>query len=100
VIILPCRTADFSRNNIQPTTTDQQLAGPVQASRRKSLSKFHPTRINRLHVSQNAAALLFDLGTIDIRRVGTHQSEYSLWGVPSKDRSVVGPLQATMNRAR
>jgi hypothetical protein len=34
---------------------------------RKSLSKFHPTRINRLQASQNAAALLFDLGAVDIR---------------------------------
>ncbi|WP_210164567.1 hypothetical protein [Bradyrhizobium sp. WSM3983] len=34
--------------------------------------------------SQNAAALLIDLGTVDIRRVGTHCSEYSKWGVPSK----------------
>jgi hypothetical protein len=33
----------------------------------KSLSKFHPTRINRLQASQIAAALLFDLGTVDIR---------------------------------
>jgi hypothetical protein len=33
----------------------------------KSLSKFHPARINRLQLSQNAAALLFDLGTVDIR---------------------------------
>jgi hypothetical protein len=34
---------------------------------KKSLPKFHPTRINRLQASQNAAALLFDLGTVDIR---------------------------------
>jgi hypothetical protein len=33
----------------------------------KSLSKFHPARINRLHASQNAAALLFDPETVDIR---------------------------------
>jgi hypothetical protein len=32
-----------------------------------SLLKFHHTRTNRLRVSQNAAALLFDLGTVDIR---------------------------------
>jgi hypothetical protein len=35
--------------------------------------------------SQNAAALLIDLGTVDIRRVGTHCSKYSTWGVPSKN---------------
>jgi hypothetical protein len=34
---------------------------------RNSLRKFHPTRINRLQASQNAAALLFDLGIVDIR---------------------------------
>jgi len=34
---------------------------------RKSLPKFHPARINRLQASQNAAALLFDLGAVDIR---------------------------------
>src|SRR6266702_5929283 len=34
--------------------------------------------------SQNAAALLIDLGTVDIRRVGIHCSGYSKWGVPSK----------------
>jgi hypothetical protein len=32
-----------------------------------SLPKFHPTRINRLQASQNAAALLFDFSTVDIR---------------------------------
>jgi hypothetical protein len=30
------------------------------------------------------AALLFDLGIVDIRRVGTQTSEYSSWGVPRK----------------
>jgi hypothetical protein len=35
--------------------------------------------------SQIAAALLIDLGTVDIRRVGTHRGEYSKWGVPSKN---------------
>jgi hypothetical protein len=32
-----------------------------------SLPKFLATRINQLQASQNAAALLFDLGTVDIR---------------------------------
>jgi hypothetical protein len=70
---LPDRTAVSIRNSIQLTTPDQQLAPvPDPASRaRKSLSKFHLSRINRLHASQNAAALLFDLGTVDIRGVGT-----------------------------
>jgi hypothetical protein len=34
---------------------------------KKPLLKFHPTRTSRLRVSQNAAALLFDLGMVDIR---------------------------------
>jgi hypothetical protein len=34
---------------------------------RNSLSKFHSRRINRLQASQIAAALLVDLGTVDIR---------------------------------
>jgi hypothetical protein len=38
---------------------------------KQSLLKFHPARTNRLRASQNAAALLFDFGTVDIRRVGT-----------------------------
>jgi hypothetical protein len=48
------------------------------------LSKFHHSRTNRLRTSQNGAVLLRDLGTVDIRRVGTqNQSEYSSRGVPS-----------------
>jgi hypothetical protein len=37
----------------------------------KPLSKFHHPRTNRLRASQNGAVLLFDPGTVDIRRVGT-----------------------------
>jgi hypothetical protein len=37
---------------------------------RKSLSKFHRLRINRLHASQNAAALLIESDTVDIRLSG------------------------------
>jgi hypothetical protein len=32
-----------------------------------SLPKFHRMRINRLQAGQNAAVLIFDLGTVDIR---------------------------------
>jgi hypothetical protein len=65
---LPCRAAGSRRNSIQPNTGDQQPAGSRSNTRAgESLSKFHPTRINRLHVSQNAAALLFDFGIVDIR---------------------------------
>jgi hypothetical protein len=42
-------------------------SGRASHCARKSLSKFHLPRINRLHASQNAAALLFDLGMVDIR---------------------------------
>jgi hypothetical protein len=51
--------------------------------------------------SQNAAALLIDLGTVDIRCVGTHCSGYSKWGVPSKKQLAVGcAARATMSHAQ
>jgi len=50
---------------------DQQLASLAIGKRARLLSKFHLRRTNRLRTSQNAAALLSDLGTVDIRRVGT-----------------------------
>jgi hypothetical protein len=50
--------------------------------------------------SQNAAALLIDLGTVDIRRVGTHCSEYSKWGVPSKIIGRPCAHRATMSHAQ
>jgi hypothetical protein len=54
---------------------DQRPAPPAICPRAKqSLLKFHQTRTNRLRASQNAAALLFDFGTVDIRRVGTQQA--------------------------
>jgi hypothetical protein len=56
------------RKSIQPATPDQQLTlAPMMPCAGKSLSKFHPARINRLQLSQNAAALLFDPETVDIR---------------------------------
>jgi hypothetical protein len=61
----------FHLKLIQPPTPDQQLAPfAIQHRARKSLSKFHRLRINRLHASQNAAALLFDPATVDIRVSG------------------------------
>jgi hypothetical protein len=42
----------------------------IRRHARKSLSKFHHARINRLHASQNAAALLFDPDAVDIRVSG------------------------------
>jgi hypothetical protein len=65
------RIAGSIQNFIQPTTLDQQLATfAIPHRARKSLSKFHSARINRLHTSQNAAALLFDAETVDIRVSG------------------------------
>jgi hypothetical protein len=59
------------QNSIQPTTPDQQLATfAIPRRARKSLSKFHRLRINRLQASQNAAALLFEPETVDIRVSG------------------------------
>jgi hypothetical protein len=58
---LPFQSAGCTES-IQPMASDQWFA-PA----RHSLSKFHHPRINRLHASQNAAALLFDLETVDIR---------------------------------
>jgi hypothetical protein len=59
------------RNTIQPTIPEQPLATfAIRRHARKSLSKFHRLRINRLHASQNAAALLFDPETVDIRLSG------------------------------
>jgi hypothetical protein len=46
-------------NGLRRPATSQHAGNP--------LPKFLPTRINRLQASQNAAALLFDLGTVDIR---------------------------------
>jgi hypothetical protein len=60
--------AAFFGKRIRPEPGEQRLARfLVIHHARKSLSKFHSTRINRLQASQIAAALLFDLGTVDIR---------------------------------
>jgi hypothetical protein len=50
--------------------TPEQPPGE-QRTPEKPLSKFHHPRTNRLRASQNGAVLLFDPGTVDIRRVGT-----------------------------
>jgi hypothetical protein len=42
-------------------------AACVRSRAKNSLLKFHQTRTNRLRASQNAAALLFEFGTVDIR---------------------------------
>jgi len=50
---------------------EQSLAAfATERHARKSLSIFHHARINRLHASQNAAALMFEPDTVDIRVSG------------------------------
>jgi hypothetical protein len=55
-------------NRIRPPLVDQRdmllQKSPIVPA---SLPKFLTARINRLQASQIAAALLFDLGTVDIR---------------------------------
>jgi hypothetical protein len=64
----PYRLAGFVRKRIRRQLGDQRPAQfRDEHHARNSLPKFHPTRINRLQASQIAAALLFDLGTVDIR---------------------------------
>jgi hypothetical protein len=56
------------KNRIRPAVADQRVPGFRKASTTPgSLPKFLAARINRLQASQNAAALLFELGTVDIR---------------------------------
>jgi hypothetical protein len=66
---LPCQNSRFY---LKEYRADDKRSTACSGKRsrhdaRKSLSKFHLPRINRLQASQNAAALLFDLGTVDIR---------------------------------
>jgi hypothetical protein len=67
------RSAGSIRNSIGPMTLDQRLAPPrkirraverAKILRRTSSADSSPISSR---VSQNAAALLFDLGTVDIR---------------------------------
>jgi hypothetical protein len=47
---------------------DQPVAaGAIPRHARGLLPKFHPVRTNRLRASQNAAVLVIDSGTVDIR---------------------------------
>jgi hypothetical protein len=63
-----CELAGSTGKSIELTTPDQPLAlAAIKPPAGKPLSKFLPARINRLQASQNAAALLFDLGMVDIR---------------------------------
>jgi len=49
-------------------TRDQPIAARAGLRRAGGLlPKFHPVRTNRLRASQNAAVLVIDSGTVDIR---------------------------------
>jgi hypothetical protein len=57
----------------------------------------------RPRLSQIAASLGFDFRSVDFRRVGTHQSEYATWGVPSKKTwpsSALPAQRLTMPKSR
>jgi hypothetical protein len=63
-----CFWRPVTRNRIRAPLADQRhmllRKSPIVPG---SLPKFLTARINRLQASQIAAALLFDLGTVDIR---------------------------------
>jgi len=64
---LPCRAAGCFRY-IRRRTQEQQRAPVALANHTgKPLLKFHPMRTDRLRVSQNAAVILFEIDTVDIR---------------------------------
>jgi len=68
-----CRRAGSTRNSIRLVTWDQQLAPPHKIGdtieRAKALAGLCLIARSPIssRASQNAAALLFDLGTVDIR---------------------------------
>jgi hypothetical protein len=71
------RMAAFHSKPSRMTTPEQQLAPPRKSAAspdpRGSIDKFSaalPRKISS-RASQNGAAMLFDVGTVDIRRVGT-----------------------------
>jgi hypothetical protein len=51
---------------LYPATATRATAS-LFAGAKQSLLKFHQTRTNRLRASQNAAALLSERGSVDIR---------------------------------
>jgi len=67
------RRAGSIRNSIRPLTPDQQLAPPCKSAAASNAKKFWLaiSLAKGLPISsrasQNAAALLFDLGTVDVR---------------------------------
>jgi hypothetical protein len=66
-----------------PATDARATACALREPRQRAgnaLRKFHRTRTNRLHASQNAALLLSDLGVVDIRRVGTQSKRILVVG--------------------
>jgi hypothetical protein len=78
-----------ARERIGQPAPEQQLAPPPKFVRAPLATPFQPKKLVKRTLrkiwsplSQNAAAMLFDVKDVDIRRVGTHRSEYSSWGVP------------------
>ncbi|WP_154073476.1 hypothetical protein [Bradyrhizobium erythrophlei] len=95
------QAAGFVGNSIRPPEPGQPRGIPGLRARLAGRTlKFHPARTNRLQPSQNAAALLADLETIDIRRVGTHQSEYRRGVFRVKILTVDARLRAAMSHAQ
>jgi hypothetical protein len=94
--------ADFAGDSIRPPEPGQPLAATpgLRARLADRTSNFHPARTNRLHASQNAAALLADLATVDIRRVGTHPSEYRRGVFRVKILTVDARVRAAMSHAQ
>jgi len=65
------------------------------------LPKQYPqTDARATRVSQIAAVILIDLGTVDIRRVGTSVLAGTRRGVPSKILTVVRVFRATISCAQ
>jgi hypothetical protein len=96
----------FDSDSIRRTRPEQQLERPCEFSSVKRFrfltGDFHRPPVAQISSpwSQKAAALLIDLSIVDIRRVGTHPSEYSSWGVPSKNIRVVRPSRASVTHAQ
>jgi hypothetical protein len=67
---------------------------------RKPLSKFHRLRINRLHASQNAAALLIDPDKVDIRVSGDSIQRILVVGCSESNSGRRSRSRAAMNYAQ
>src|SRR5439155_17785212 len=79
---------------IMPCTL-RRINAPVPAC-----EKFLFSRAIRLHTSQIAAVILFDLETVDIRRVGTRAGESRRGVFRVQDLTVRSASRATMSHAQ